>query len=129
MKKLMSACLLVILASTSCALYAEEKSASFWDTMRKKVETIAPKKQLGATTAVGGVRGAPSDVNDFYWKGEVASAQVDAQELSDFNKAFELGAAGNAAQAQIAFQWFIKSYPDSILRKDADQALVVLSGK
>jgi len=119
----------MVLASASGALQAEEKSSGFWDAMRKKIETIAPKKQLGATTAVGGVRGAPSDVNDFYWKGEAASVQVDAQELNAFTKAFELGASGNVPQAQQAFQWFIKSYPDSVLRKDADKALLVLSGK
>ena len=58
MKKLITVLMLMILASASAALQAEEKSTSFWDAMRKKIETIAPKKQLGATTAVGGVRGA-----------------------------------------------------------------------
>jgi len=129
MKKLITIAMLFVMASAAAALQAEEKSTSFWDGMRKKIETIAPKKQLGATTAVGGVRGAPSDVNDFYWKGEAASAQVDPQELTAFTKAFELGASGNVPQSQQAFQWFIKTYPDSVLRKDADKALLVLSGK
>lgn len=129
MKKMITIAMLVVMASTAGLLHAQEKSTSFWDGMRKKIETIAPKKQLGATTAVGGVRGAPSDVNDFYWKGEAASMEVDAQELTAFTKAFELGASGNVSQAQQAFQWFIKTYPDSVLRGDADKALLVLRGK
>lgn len=128
MRKILTVLMMVALISTSCALQAEEKSSAFWDGLRKKIETMTPKKQLGATTAVGGVRGAPSDANDYYWKGETQGNQVDTQELSAFTKAFELGASGNLAQAQQAFQWFIKSYPDSSLRKDADKALVVLGG-
>ena len=49
----------------------EQQPASFWDKMRKKIETFTPKKRLTATTAVGGVRGAQIESDDLYWKGEV----------------------------------------------------------
>lgn len=111
-------------------IYAAENSAgsmSVWDQLRKKIESFTPKKKLGATNAVGGVRGAPSDANDIYWKGEATNETIEADELAAFKNAMELVAAGNTKQAQEGFTDFIKKYPNSSLRKDADQALAALA--
>ena len=126
MKRRVIAGLLGCLLTLSMAVFAEDKPVSFWDSMRKKIETITPKKQLGANKADGGVRGEATVAYDYYWKGEIAVTQ---QELEAFNKALALGVAGNMAQAKIEFESFVKIYPNSSLRKDADQALVVLKGK
>lgn len=123
MKKTLAVLLLMVVAVSA---HAEGKHSAFWDKLRQKVETFAPQKQLGATTAVGGVRGAPSDVNDVYWKGEAVEQRVDAQELEGFKQAIQLATAGEVQQAQLAFAQFIKTYPESTLRKEAEQALAEL---
>lgn len=131
MKKI-AGLLLVALSLLVQPVWAADKSdsaPSMWEKLKKKIYMLTPQKKLDATTAVGGVRGAPSDANDVYWKGEAAHA-VDADELSAFKKAIELVEAGETKQAQAAFAEFIKNHPESTLRKDADQALVLLqSGK
>lgn len=129
MKKIIVLLLVAISACTASASYAADNSSgsmSFWETLRKKLESFTPQKKIGVTNAVGGVRGAPSDAQDIYWKGEASKEELDAAELSAFKKAMDLATAGEKQQAHSAFEEFIKSYPNSKLRKDADQALAAL---
>ncbi len=128
MKKLMLS-LLVLASSLSTAnVYAADTgSMSLWERLRKKVESFAPQKKIGATNAVGGVRGAPSDAQDIYWKGEATQETIEAEELAAFKKAMDLATAGEKKQANSAFAEFVKKHPDSPLRKEADQALVELA--
>jgi TolA-binding protein len=129
MKKIIVLFFVVASAFSSATLYAADSnsgSMSLWERLRKKIETFTPQKKIGATNAVGGVRGAPSDANDIYWKGEATHETIEAEELNAFKKAMDLGAAGETKQAHDAFAEFIKTYPNSSLRKDADQALATL---
>lgn len=126
MKKIVNALLLAVFVLAAQGVHAEGKELSFWEKLRRKVEIFTPQKQLGATTAVGGVRGAPSDANDIYWKGEAMEQTIDADELAAFKKAMNLAMAGDVPQAQAAFEGFVKAYPNSRLRKDADEALAAL---
>ena len=124
--------LIFVLASTFVfsEIYAADNNAettNLWEKLRKKIETLTPQKKISATNAVGGVRGALSDASDIYWKGEATHEQVDADEIAAFKKATDFGAAGEKDHAQAAFSEFVKSHPDSPLRKDADQALAELS--
>lgn len=120
--------LMMLLGATLASPFAcaEGKELSFWDKLRKKVETITPQKKIGATNAVGGVRGALSDAHDIYWKGEAVPVEIDPAELGAFKKAMDLAATGETKQAHDAFAEFVKNYPNSSLRKDADQALAAL---
>lgn len=131
MKKIIVLILVVISAFISSAVYAAGNntpgSISLWERLRKKIESFTPQKKIGATNAVGGVRGAPSDANDIYWKGEATHEVIDADELSAFKKAMDLAVAGETKQASAAFANFIKNHPNSSLRKDADQALAALA--
>lgn len=130
MKKMITLLVLLGTALGSTALYAAEAgdgSMGFWEKLRRKVELMAPQKNVAATTAVGGVRGAQVTANDTYWKGEKAEQKVDSEELAAFQKAMALAEAGEVKQAQAAFAEFVKKSPDSPLRKDADQALAQLS--
>lgn len=114
----------------SQALYAAEKSGSsqtFWEKLRAKIEAMTPQKKTVVTTATGGVRGAPSSTEDIYWKNEATGQTIAAEELDAFKKAMKLADSEGKAQAQAAFSEFIKRYPQSSLRKDADQALAMLS--
>ena len=129
MKKRIVSLLLLTIVLPAQALYAADKSEaplSFWEKLRVKIEQIAPQKKLTATTAVGGVRGAKMAVDDVYWKGEKAIQTVDADELDAFKHAMSLAAAGELLKAQAAFTEFVAKNPESLLRKDADQALAQL---
>lgn len=126
MKKIFILMMLLGASLISPLAHAEGKDLSFWDKLRKKVDTFTPQKKIGATNAVGGVRGALSDAHDIYWKGEATPAEIDAAELGAFKKAMDLAGAGETKQAHDAFAEFIKNYPNSTLRKDADQALAAL---
>ena len=111
------------------SLYAGEKNgntSSFWDRLRGKVESLTPQAKLGATTATGGVRGAPAATEDMYWKNAASEQAVGADELEAFTKAMKLTDLEDKAQAQAAFSEFVKKFPGSSLRKDADQALALL---
>ena len=127
MKKL-TLLILLGLSLGSQALYAAEpgtKAMSFWDRLRAKIESFTPQKKSSVTTATGGVRGAQIASDDIYWKSEASSETIGAEELEAFAKAVKLTDT-NDAQAQRAFSAFIKKYPDSALRNDADQALAQL---
>jgi TolA-binding protein len=117
----------VFFPATMFAADNGKPSPSLWENLRKKIETFTPQKKIGASNAVGGVRGAPGDANDIYWKSEAGKESIDEAELLAFKKATDLAAAGEGKQASAAFSEFIKNYPDSPLRKDADQALLALA--
>lgn|SRR3989338_2355773 len=117
------------LALGSQALYAADKgngSQSFWDKLRVKIESMTPQKKTSVTTATGGVRGAPSSSEDMYWKNEATGQTAANGELEAFKKAMQLAGSADKAQAKTAFADFIKKYPGSSLRKDADEALALL---
>jgi TolA-binding protein len=130
MKKLSFVLLALSLAVTT--LHAADKNGvqlGFWEMLRMKIEQLTPQKKLNTTTAVGGVRGAAVEVADVYWKGETKPQFIDADELSAFQKAMSLVEGGQKDQAQTAFADFSKTYPNSPLRKEADQALAQLIAK
>ena len=131
MKKIFAFIFIAVCACCSASIYADDNNAggtmSFWESLRKKIESFTPQKKIASTNAVGGVRGALSDASDIYWKGEATHEVIDADEMAAFKKAMDLGVSGDKTQAQTAFSEFIKAYPQSTLRKDADQALTALS--
>ena len=130
MKKILALILVMAFSFIAPAIHAADNKSgitSFWDMLRKKIESFTPQKKIASTNAVGGVRGALSDASDIYWKGEATQEVIDADEMAAFKKAMDMGISGDKIQAQAAFSDFIKTYPDSSLRKDANQALTALS--
>lgn len=129
MKRLIA--LLVVLGiALASPVQAADQELSLWERLRKKIELLTPKKKLTTTTAAGGVRGSLADADDVYWKGEAKPVAIDENELVAFSKAIALVDTGNTADAQAAFAQFVKKYPDSALRTDAEAALAQLgSGK
>jgi len=115
--------LLSILILASQAVHAEEKGGLgvYLGKLKSKIEKIVPQKKLTATTAAGGVRGAGVESSDVYWKGEAQT--VDPAELDAFNKALSLAEGGKHQEAADAFAAFAKTYPESPLRKDAEEAV------
>ncbi|HEU0189179.1 MAG TPA: hypothetical protein VFQ97_04205 [Gallionella sp.] len=104
----------------------DDNKQSFWQKLRIKIESMTPQKKTSVTTATGGVRGAPGSTEDIYWKNEATGQTIAAEELEAFKKAMKLADSDDKAQAHAAFAEFIKKYPGSSLRKDADQALALL---
>lgn len=132
MKNIIAILVLTGMALGSASVLAagtNDNSLSFWEKLRRKVELMAPQKNVAATTAVGGVRGAQVTADDTYWKGEKAVQNIDPDELAAFRKAMALAESGDAKQAQAAFAEFVKKNPESPLRKDAEQALAQLQSR
>lgn len=127
MKKVITLFMLA-LAFSAQVLHAADKNKtlSFWDVLRIKIESLTPQKKSTVTTATGGVRGASVTSDDVYWKNEATAQMIAGAELEAFSKAVKLADTDNKEQAKIAFSEFIKQYPKSALRSDADQALVQL---
>lgn len=127
MNKLIALLTAAFLATAAHAADKAPQSDKYFEGLHSKLERITPQKKISTTTAVGGVRGAPVESSDLYWKGE--AKPVDAAELAAFQKAMALVDEGKKEQAIAAFADFVKKYPDSSLRRDAEQAQTVLQGK
>jgi TolA-binding protein len=124
MKKIIVLLLGLLLAGNTLAEEEKKAEEGLLDALRKKIEILMPKKKLQTTTAVGGVRGSKADANDLYWKGEKGEEGIDADELAAFDEALSLAEAGEMNKAEKQLVAFIKNYPGSQLREDAEQALV-----
>jgi TolA-binding protein len=128
MKRLISLFVLLgIVLATPMQVSAADQELSLWERLRKKIELLTPKKKLTTTTAAGGVRGSLADADDVYWKGEAEQVAIDEDELTAFTKAVELVDTGKTDDAKAAFAGFVKQYPDSSLRPDAEAALAQLT--
>ncbi len=114
-----------LISNASAADKAPEPT--FLQKLRMKLERVIPQKKVSTTTAVGGVRGAPVEATDVYWKDETKPVVVDPSELAAFQKAMGLADEGKNEEAKTAFADFAKKYPDSPLRKDAEQAQAFLA--
>jgi TolA-binding protein len=127
MKRLVALLVLLgVVLATPCYAASAGSEPSLWERLRKKIETMTPKKKLSTTTAAGGVRGSLADADDVYWKGEAKPQVIDEEELAAFKKAIALVDAGNSKDAQAAFTDFIKDHPESALHGDAEAALDLL---
>lgn len=130
LKRLIALLVMSGIALASPAVLAADQELSLWERLRKKIELLMPKKKLVTTTAAGGVRGSQADVEEVYWKGEAQPLTVDEFELVAFSDAIALADAGKNDEARAAFGQFVKQYPASTLRGDAEAALAQLgSGK
>ncbi|EYC52838.1 hypothetical protein AZ34_08280 [Hylemonella gracilis str. Niagara R] len=97
--------------------------SGFMEKLRMKVEQLTPQKQVSTTTAVGGVRGSAVAAADVYWKGEAKPQTIDAAELEVFQKGVALVESDQKAQALAVFTEFAKTYPESILKADAEEIM------
>jgi len=131
MKKLIALFVLLGVVLATPVYSADEKAdgSSWWESLRRKIELLTPRKKITTTTAVGGVRGSQAEADDVYWKDEAKMQPIDADELAAFKKAVSLVETGDSAGAQGAFSEFLKKHPDSRLREDAEQALALLQPK
>ena len=108
--------------------FAEDKGKEgFWSKLKKKIESIKPKKERAVVTAVGGVKGAQDDpTNELYWKGKEQDQNVGIEELGKFKVALEYAINGNDKDSLKAFNEFLSQYSDSPLKEEAIQAIETL---
>lgn len=99
------------------------------DEMWAKLRTYAPKLNTSdsrtPTVVVVGVRGAESTGTQLkpYWKDDRSADPAYAQELSAFNDAQAAADAGDSKKAVAQFDAFLKTYPQSKLRSNAQFGL------
>lgn len=129
MKRVIGTMVIVVAALALCASAAMAED-SVWMKLKGKAQKITPKKSAAATTAVGGVRGAPEDEgkSGLYWKGKDEPVSIDQEELDAFNDALDAAIKGDAADSTAKFKAFLEKYPESVLKPDAEEALANLNG-
>jgi len=103
---------------------------SFWDSLRRKMETVTPAKKGASTAAVGGVRGAKSEgISDLYWKGKTQPIELDEEEIRAFNLALQAALIGEKEESLRLFEDFLANYPESPLKEDVTLAIAQLSSQ
>lgn len=118
--------MLIVCLCVAVFAQAEEpkkQADTIWEKIRNKIEKITPKQKPTVTTAVGGVRGAPTERHELYWKGEEKPLAISAQELDLFSAALQQAESGAASEATASFQDFLAKFPQSLLAADAESAL------
>ena len=113
---------------------AEERSGlqNVLDEMWSRLRQYGPKlsaREVEKTTIVAGVRGAESTASSLtpYWKGDKTKDPAYVAEVNAFNGAQALAERGDYPAAGAAFEKFLKDYPASSLKPNAEfgQALAV----
>lgn len=108
--------------------FGEEQN--IWGKMKNRLETLAPQKKMATTTAVGGVRGAKEQTSDsLYWKNESKKEAIDEVEYTRFNEAYQAATSGQTEDAAARFEAFLKDFPQSTLKPEAEEALAALRKK
>lgn len=128
MKRILSIMTMSVVALALCAGVSLADD-SVWMKLKGKAQRVAPKKSAAATTAVGGVRGAPEDEgkSGLYWKGKDEPVSIDQEELDAFNDALDTAINGDNAASAEKFKAFLAKYPESVLKPEAEEALANLN--
>ena len=123
MKKFFILCLGIFMV-LSVSFAEDKEKEGFWSKLKKKIESIKPKKERVVVTAVGGVKGAQDDPSkELYWKGKEQDQKIGIEELDKFESALEYAMNGNDKDSLNAFNEFLTQYPNSPLKEDAIQAI------
>jgi TolA-binding protein len=111
---------------------AEERSGlqSLLDEMWSRLRQYGPKlsvKETEKTTVVAGVRGAESTASTLtpYWKGDKTKDPAYVAEVNAFNGAQTLAERDDYPAAATAFEKFLKDYPASTLKPNAEFGLAL----
>ncbi|MDY6854557.1 MAG: hypothetical protein SWO11_07590 [Thermodesulfobacteriota bacterium] len=123
MKKFFVPCLVILIVLS--VSFAEDKGKEdFWSKLKKKIESIRPKKKRVVVTAVGGVKGAQEDpIKELYWKGKEQDKDIATEELDKFKVALEHAINGHDKDSLKVFNELIIQYSNSPLKEDAIQAI------
>lgn len=100
------------------------------DEMWSRLRQVGPKlstREIEKTTVVAGVRGAESTTSTLspYWKGDKTKSPAHVAEVSAFNGAQMLAERDDYPAASAAFERFIKDYPNSTFKPNAEFGLAL----
>lgn len=125
-KTLVISTALLFLAS-SAAFAAEKNSLSYWmKNTGSKIQGLSKKPKKDTATA--GVKGDPEKAADeLYWK--EGKPQVKDEEIKSIENAVELVNKGQNDEAIKALEAFLKDYPKSALKADAQEGLKILKAE
>jgi len=111
---------------------AEERSGLQYvlDEMWSRLRQYGPKqsaRETEKTTVVAGVRGAESTASTLspYWKGDKTKDPAYVAEIDAFNTAQALAERDDYPAAATAFEKFLKDYPASTLKPNAEFGLAL----
>ena len=111
---------------------AEERSGlqNMLDEMWSRLRQYGPKlsaREAEKTTIVAGVRGAESTASTLtpYWKGDKTRDPAYVAEVNAFNSAQALAERDDYPAAAAAFEKFLKDYPASTLKPNAEFGLAL----
>ena len=111
---------------------AEERSGlqNVLDEMWSRLRQYGPNlsmKETEMTTVVAGVRGAESTASTLtpYWKGDKTKDPAYVAEVNAFNAAQTLAERDDYPAASAAFEKFLKDYPASSLKPNAEFGLAL----
>jgi TolA-binding protein len=111
---------------------ADERSGlqNLLDEMWSRLRQYGPKlsvKEAEKTTVVAGVRGAESTASTLtpYWKGDKTKDPAYVAEVNAFNAAQTLAERDDYPAAAAAFEKFLKDYPASSLKPNAEFGLAL----
>jgi TolA-binding protein len=131
-KLIITVSMLALCITTASAQEKKESGISSWfKELQKKIDIIAPRKNLSVSTGVAGVRGAKEDStkNKLYWKGKKGDEAVTEDELKVFKEGVVLAEKGDNASAIRELEEFMKQYPDSALIPDAKKSVDLLKAE
>ncbi|MBI5235512.1 MAG: tetratricopeptide repeat protein [Deltaproteobacteria bacterium] len=125
-KTLILSTVLLFLAS-SAAFAAEKKSLSYWiKNTGSKIQSVSKKPKKDTATA--GVKGDPEKAADeLYWK--EGKQVVKDEEIKSLENAVDLVNKGQNDEAVKALEAFLKDYPKSALKADAEEGLKILKAQ
>jgi TolA-binding protein len=123
-KRLLIAIFILIFSASLVFAGEVQQEKGWWKELKSKIEKITPTKRT-FTTAVGGVRGAREEGSGkLYWKGvEEEGPSISDVELEKFQIAVDMALEDKNAEALAAFEDFMRLYPESTLKKDAEEAV------
>lgn len=99
-----------------------------------KLRSYVPRSNLGraenSQTQIAGVRGDESTTSQLepYWKGDKSDDPAYTKEIGALGKAIKLADEGKLKAAAKAFDAFLKTYPDSSLKPNAQFGLGLAYG-
>ena len=119
---------LLLLALVPFFLNAKEKEWNLKDwlnTVQKRIRRT--ERRQGQRVAVAAIRGAKEDApKKLYWKGKSSNQAVTDAELQEFKTAVSMVSAGQKMEGQSALDAFLKKYPTSALKSDAENTLALV---
>jgi TolA-binding protein len=110
---------------------AEQTTAQYLEQLQIKLDHTAQRVNQPSSegSSVVGLRGSKQESasKQLYWKGKKGKTPVTPDEVKAFRAAIDLARAGKTAEATAGLKTFQKTYPNSAMNPDVEEAISKLS--